>query len=241
MPWRAAGAAFLIGLAIPAPATAADARVRTVTYSAGDVVPLTGHYGYQMMIALEPSERIENISIGDSVAWLVTPNKAANAVFIKPVEANAATNMTVQTDRRTYLFELRAERATRGGRTPGMLYKVDFRYPENAPQLAARSSATQVAYNSSYAFSGSRSLRPSRVFDDGRFTYLAFPPGAEIPGIFIVDKGKEALVNHATRSGYVVLDRVAERLVLRQGKERLKLRNKGYGKPIRVAAAALPR
>lgn len=241
MSWRAAGAAFLIGLALPSPLAATDARVQTITYSAGNVVPLTGHYGYQMMIALEPSERIENISIGDSVAWLVTPNKAANAVFIKPVEANAATNMTVQTDRRVYLFELRAARATRGGRTPGMIYKVDFRYPENAPQLAARAPAASGAYNSNYTLSGSRSLRPSRVFDDGRFTYLAFAPGAEIPGIFIVEKGKESLVNHATRGGYVVLDRVAERLVLRQGKERLKLRNKSYGKPIRIATATPPK
>lgn len=232
-------AAVALGLVAPSPA-AADARVRTVSYGAGDVVPLVGHYGYQMMIALEPSERIQNVSIGDSVAWLVTPAKDAGALFIKPVEANASTNMTVLTDRRTYLFELSAARATRGGRTPGMTYKVQFRYPEQAAAAARAQAVRPVAYNRSYAVSGSKTIRPTAVFDDGRFTYFAFPPNAEIPAIFLADGGKEALANHATRDGYVVLDRVARALVLRQGKERVKVKNRGYGKPIVPAVASAP-
>lgn len=233
-------AAVAVALVAPSPA-AADARVKTVSYGAGDVVPLVGHYGYQMMIALDAGERIQNVSIGDSVAWLVTPAKDAGALFIKPVEANASTNMTVLTDRRTYLFELSAARATRGGRTPGMTYKVQFRYPEAAAQAAAAAraqAARPVAYNRSYALSGSKTIRPTAVFDDGRFTYFAFPPNAEIPAIFLLDGRKEALANHATRDGYVVLDRVARALVLRQGKERVKVKNKGFGKS--VAVAGLP-
>lgn len=235
-------AAITFAVAAPAPA-ATDARVKTVSYGAGDVVPLVGHYGYQMMIALEPSERIQNVSIGDSVAWLVTPAKDAGALFIKPVEANASTNMTVLTDRRTYLFELSAARARQGGRTPGMTYKVQFRYPEQAAQAAAAARAQAVrpaAYNRSYALSGSKTIRPTAVFDDGRFTYFAFPPNAEIPAIFLLDGRKEALANHATRDGYVVLDRVARALVLRQGKERVKVKNRGYGKPIMPAVTAAP-
>jgi type IV secretion system protein VirB9 len=215
--------------ALAAPAGAADPRVRTVSYVASDVVQLTGHYGYQMLVALDPAERIENISIGDSVAWLVTPNKAANGLFLKPVEANAATNMTVQTDRRTYLFELKAARAARGGSTPGMIYKVEFRYPNVARPSAA---VAPVAYNRAYKLSGASRIRPTQIFDDGRSTYFHWPGGTAVPAIFLAVGRREELVNHQTRGAYVVVDRVARAFVLREGKDKVRVKNKGYGKPL---------
>ena len=221
-------------LALAAPAGAADPRVRTVSYAASNVVQLTGHYGYQMLVALEPSERIENISIGDSVAWLITPNKAANGLFLKPVEANAATNMTVQTDRRTYLFELKAARATRGGSTPGMIYKVEFRYP-GAARAAAAGAVVPVAYNRAYSLSGASRIRPTQVFDDGRSTYFHWPSGVAVPAIFLAGGRREELVNHQTRGAHVVVDRVARAFVLREGKDKVKVKNKGYGKPLTAA------
>lgn len=229
----------LVVLALLASATrveAADPRVRTITYSPTNVVPLTGHYGYQMLIELSPAERIQNISIGDSVAWAVTPNKAATGLFLKPVEPNAATNMTVQTDQRTYLFELKAARATRGGSTAGMIYKVQFRYPEDAVRTA-QTRAAPVSYNRAYKISGAARLWPAQVFDDGHATYFYWPAGVAVPAIFLADGRREELVNHQTRSGYVVVDRVARRFVLREGRDKVRISNKGYGKPLRLAAA----
>jgi type IV secretion system protein VirB9 len=65
------------------------------------------------MIEFGPDERIENVAIGDALAWQVTPNRGANLLFVKPVELAVATNMTVVTDRRRYAFELSASRAPR--------------------------------------------------------------------------------------------------------------------------------
>lgn len=223
-------------LILAAPAGAADPRVRTITYSPTDVVSLTGHYGYQMLIELSPAERIQNISIGDSVAWAVTPNKTATGLFLKPVEPNAATNMTVQTDQRTYLFELRAARAARGGATPGMIYKVQFRYPEDRARVT-RTAATAPAYNRAYKISGAGRIRPAQVFDDGRSTYFYWPQGSSVPAIFSADGRREELVNHQTRGGYVVVDRLARSFVLRDGHETVKVRSKGYGKRPGISAA----
>ncbi len=229
--FAAAGAATLIGF-VGSNANAADPRIRMVTYSASDVVRLTGHYGYQMLIAFAPDERIGNISIGDSTAWLVTPNKEDNGLFLKPVEPRAATNMTVQTDRRTYLFELVAARATGGGSTAGMLYKVQFRYPEPA----APPSTSAVGYNRSYKLSGAAALRPAQVFDDGRSTYFYWPDTATVPAIFAVAGGKDELVNHATRGGYVVVDRIARAFTLRAGKDKARVINKGTARAATEAA-----
>lgn len=197
----------------------ADPRVRVVPYTPGAVTALTGHYGYQMLISLAESERIENISIGDSVAWLVTPNKAANGLFLKPVEPDAATNMTVQTNARTYLFELTARRATRGGATPGMTYQLAFRYPA----AAVAASATSAIRNRAYRMTGSARLRPDDLFDDGRATWFRWPASARVPAIFAREGKKEALVEHRVADGYLVVDRVGE-FMLREGRDRLRVR-----------------
>jgi type IV secretion system protein VirB9 len=63
-----------------------DPRIRTVFYNSDQVVMLKGYFGYQMMIEFG-DERIENVSIGNGLAWQVTPNKKANLLFIKIVLA----------------------------------------------------------------------------------------------------------------------------------------------------------
>ena len=55
---------------------ALDQRVKNVMYNEDDVVSLTGFYGYQTTIKFASWEKIQNISIGDSIAWQVVPNSA---------------------------------------------------------------------------------------------------------------------------------------------------------------------
>jgi type IV secretion system protein VirB9 len=51
---------------------ATDFRIQTVRYSANEVYKFTGHYGYEASIEFAPDETIQTVSIGDSIAWLVT-------------------------------------------------------------------------------------------------------------------------------------------------------------------------
>ena len=74
-----------------------DPRLKTITYNERDVVKVVGHYGFQTTIEFSTNESIENISIGDSIAWQVVPNQRGNLLFIKPIEENAQTNLTVVT------------------------------------------------------------------------------------------------------------------------------------------------
>ena len=85
---------------------------------------IEGRLGVQASIAFAEDEHIENVAIGDSATWQITPNKRANLLFVKPLAANARTNMTVVTDKRTYLFDLVASPRN------SALYVLQFRYPE---------------------------------------------------------------------------------------------------------------
>ena len=97
----------MLAMALP-PAMAQDSDPRLVTrvYNATQVVKIHGRPGVQATIAFADDEKIENVAVGDSDKWQITPNKRANLLFARPLDATAVTNMTVVTDKRTYLFDL---------------------------------------------------------------------------------------------------------------------------------------
>ena len=97
--------AALTAQAYPEPGSL-DPHIQRILFEPEQVVALRGALGWQMMIEFGADERIENVSIGDSQAWQVTPNKRARMLFLKPLIKNASTNMTVVTSQRRYAFEL---------------------------------------------------------------------------------------------------------------------------------------
>ena len=56
-------------------------------------------------------------------------NPTKNRIFLKPIEDDATTNMTVITDRRIYFFEMNAEEA-KNIRDKNISFIVKFVYPE---------------------------------------------------------------------------------------------------------------
>ncbi|MEZ5955697.1 MAG: TrbG/VirB9 family P-type conjugative transfer protein [Hyphomonadaceae bacterium] len=209
-----------------------DPRLRVLPYEEGQVISLDGHLGYQMMIEFDPQERIENVSIGDSLAWQVTPNQAATLLFVKPVLAHAATNMTVVTTRRRYAFALRA-RETAAPDDQRIIYGLRFTYADepDAPVTAPAS------LNFDYESSGAQALAPLRVFDDGRSTYFQLREGGEVPAIFAIGRdGGEELVNSQIQGDTVVVDRIADGFVLRHGSDVISVRRTGAVVPAAAAA-----
>ena len=216
-------------LASPALAQQADPHIRTFAYSPDRVQRLTGFMGFQTMLEFSPDERIENVSIGDAMGWQVTPNKRANLLFLKPVDRAPATNMTVVTDRRRYVFELAL--AAPKASTADAAYVVRFRYPEASPVAVAVAPAkpAPAARNTAYSLQGAAALRPSTIFDDGASTYFAWPEQADLPAIFVVGAdGVEGLANAVVRGGYLVVDQLAPRFVLRSDKAFATIANGGY-------------
>ncbi|OYW13908.1 MAG: P-type conjugative transfer protein VirB9 [Rhodospirillales bacterium 12-54-5] len=205
-------------------AIATDSRIRSVRYSPNEVYQFIGHYGYASAIIFADDEKVLTVSMGDSTAWQVNP--AGNRMFIKPVDQNALTNMTVLTDKRSYLFELHAQE-TKDIRDKNMVFEMRFVYPQSdngtldvnqldsLPDLERDS----ARLNFRYTIRGSTVIEPIRIFDDGEFTYFEFrDKNAEIPAFFKVDSiNNEALINFRKRGNYIVVEQVASRFTLRRG------------------------
>ena len=159
----------------------------------------------------------------------MTPNRKANVLFIKPVDASATTNLTVLSDQRRYAFELTV--APRSSRSP-VLYIARMVYPQ--PALAEVTAEPipeppPTAANTAYGISGAAESRPLRVFDDGKQTYFEWPTDSAVPAIFAVSaSGAENLVNSAVRGPYTVVEQLAPKFMLRNGAAVTTVINQGY-------------
>ena len=245
-------AAMLLASALLAtPAAAQDPRLVERLYDPTQVVRIEGKVNVQSTIQFGEGEVIENVAIGDSQSWQVTPNRRANLLFVKPLAPRATTNMTVVTNRHTYLFDLVSSPTNR---TP--LYVLTFTYPievepveeetqvasadpsanpgeqPNAVEMAAANDDYAVLdptrLNFEWATSGDRALLPERIYDDGTATFLAWPTGTPMPAILVKDhEGTEGPVNFAVRGDTIVLDIVPGEIILRSGDNAAMLVNEG--------------
>ena len=231
---RALPLAFALTL-LAAPAVAVvprpgpgDPRIHVVDYDPSAVVELRGALGYQMSIEFDPLEKIENVAIGDSLGWQVTPNRRANIIFLKPMSNGPATNMSVVTNARRYNFQLSVRPRSASRSVP---FTVRFLYPPPAfvAVVPPPPPPPPQERNRDYSYQGSAKTLPLRIFDDGEATYFTFKAQEDMPAIYAVDPdGKEAVVNSHERDGYVVVDRIARGFVLRRGVEVTRIYNDGF-------------
>jgi type IV secretion system protein VirB9 len=240
-------AALLLGASAFAAPASADPRLVDKLYDPTEVVRVEGRTNVQATIKFGEKETIENVAIGDSTKWQVTPNKRANLLFVKPLAERATTNMTVVTDKRTYLFDLVASPAHKNP-----LYVLAFDYPQEVEEVqqaqadpALEPSTVELAaatdpyavldpaeLNFEWASDGARELLPERVFDDGDATFLAWPLGTPLPAILVRnEEGTEGPVNFAVRGDVIVVDGVPREIILRSGDDLATLLNEGPVRP----------
>ncbi len=239
---------LILGVLISPPAMAervpragkADARVKTLTYHDNDVYRLRGSYGYTTTIEFSGKETIETISLGDSESWqVIKPKQQPNILFVKPLEENADTNMTVLTSKHMYTFDMSAGRAA-SSQSPSLAFRIAFIYPEEQTlELASfsdksasfnpLSGAPSTEWNFDYSYAGDKKLRPERVFDDGAFTYFLMKDVDVMPAVFLVDKGdNESIVNFNIQGQYLVVNRTGGQFTLRDGDYATCIFNESY-------------
>ena len=220
-----------------------DSRIKTILYDETDVYTITTKYGYQTNVIFSPKEEIQTISVGDRSLWQIIP--AGNRLFIRPMEDDITTNMTVITNKHSYYFDIKSIAADK---TTGNIYVAKFIYPDEkkkeapAPETMHAAATTAVANpvptsataapsaitgagitqpglpNYNYTYSGPDNLAPVQIFDDGKSTFFKFSDISQpLPNIFIVGAhGQERAVSYYVNpKNLVVVDTVAEEMALK--------------------------
>ena len=206
-----------------------ERKFRSYIYNPNELYRYFGHYTYQGFIEFSAGETISTISMGNPTLWLV--ETLDNRIFLKPVgEDNSETNMTVLTNKKVYHFELVAKEA-KGLADKDLIFVVKFSYPDDKDKNLVEFAKTPPSdepdmrdlssYNFNYQYTGEKTIAPSKVFDDGVFTYFQFNSrNSEVPAIYSVDsEGFESLINYRITGTYMVVEKVAPQYSLRNGSD----------------------
>lgn len=180
-------------------------------------------------IQLGSNETLDAFVLGDTVQWIY--DEATGHVLIKPTRENLFTSATIITNKRTYQLQLRSMPVD------GNWYqRVSWEYPKlviarknlvkkaqaeekRISDLSAGPISSPENLNFKYSVKGKAAFKPVAVFDDGRFTWIQLPKSLqEVPAAFISDKsGKHVLVNYVIKGDFIVVQRLAKKIVLKTG------------------------
>jgi type IV secretion system protein TrbG len=203
--------------------------VQVFSFSPGALYQIYAAPGQITDIALEPGEQLTGsgpVSAGDTVRWVVGDTESGSGdarrvhIMVKPTRSSIETNLVVNTDRRTYLIELRS-------REKSYMPSVAWFYPEDRTARAQAVPPTPVLPEPSqrryrYTIEGDDPpWRPASAYDDGRKVYVEFSPGVvqgEMPPLFVIGPdGKPEIVNYRTYRNVLIVDRLFAAAELRLG------------------------
>jgi type IV secretion system protein VirB9 len=214
----------------------ADHRIRSLQYEPTQVFRIRGWVGYHIDLEFQPGESFLTLGGGDLEA--LSYGAFGNHLVIKPKAEIVHTNLTVITDRRTYILDYAVANGVPDPSSEDLVYSLRFTYPAAVGPTTAEQvtrdfnhAEDERTQNFDYWFCGDSSLQPVQASDDGVHTRIRFSPRAEIPAIFVrSDDGTESLLNYSVDlvQGDVLIHRTARRLILRRGKLTGCLVNKSY-------------
>jgi P-type conjugative transfer protein TrbG len=205
--------------------------VQVFPYSPGALYQVYVAPGQITDVALEPGEQLTGsgpVAAGDTVRWVIGDTESGNGdtrrvhILVKPTRPAIETNLVVNTDRRTYLIELRSH-------DQPYMPSVAWFYPEsrnsrvrNPPPTPILPEISQRRYR--YAIEGDKPpWRPVSAYDDGRKVYIEFSRGivqGEMPPLFIIGpEGRPEIVNYRAYGNVLIVDRLFAAAELRLGDE----------------------
>lgn len=212
--------------------------VQVYPFSSGALYQVYAAPGQVTDVALQEGEQLVGsgpVAAGDTVRWIIGDTESGTGstkrihILVKPTRPDLVSNLVINTDRRTYLLELRSAEKT-------YMASVSWQYPhdqlialrrQNASADAATPIMTGVDISRlrfRYAIEGDNPpWRPLSAFDDGSKVYIEMPSGiaqGEAPPLFVIGpEGDGQLVNYRVRQNYYIVDRLFAAAELRMGGE----------------------
>jgi P-type conjugative transfer protein TrbG len=216
--------------------------IQVFPFSEGALYQVYAAPGEITDIALEPGEQLVGagpVAAGDTVRWVIGDTESGSGptrrvhILVKPTRPALATNLVINTDRRTYHLELRSDETT-------YMASVSWAYPQDQlialrHQNEAAATAAPIAsgidveaLNFRYRIEGDiAAWRPLRAFDDGRQVFIEFPAGigqGEMPPLWVIGaEGGAELVNYRVHGTHMIVDRLFAAAELRLGGEHQKI------------------
>lgn len=223
-----------------------DNRVERIVYSDSRVTKIGAIVGQPFLIEFGDDEAIDDVAGGSISGWDV--HKRGTRLFVLAKKESTFTTLLVTTPKHSYVFDLIPKAATPANMAQRPS-KIVFSYPPPPPSRSALNSLLASlppapaappapppppAYrNDNYSLqvvSQQEDIRPTEVFDDGRFTWFRFPNNLEMPAIYKSAPGsqEEMLVNRHVEGDYVVLHATAPLWNLRLAKSLVGVFNDSY-------------
>ncbi len=190
-------------------------------------------------IQLQPGEIIKEIQLGDTVRWQVAPSLSGNGdtqvshVVVKPTDSGLATTLDIFTDLRSYHINLKSTKISyfpvvSFGYSDELKEKWDaYQKGVHTAQLKKTMQVngvggldvTRLDFN--YVISGNASFKPTRIFNDGRKTYIQMPydlSSREAPILLALDpSGAEKIVNYRVSGNQYIVDQLFSEAILIAG------------------------
>jgi len=225
-----------------------DARMVVFPYSRDQIYRVMTAPLKNTTIELAKGERLTtDPAMGDSVQWVIDTD-GENHVFVKPVKPGLVNTLHLTTNLREYDMTLVSSPMG------GLFYQtVRFNYPGSVmAKVRAREQASGGArggqgddagtqtdsgpigvspdkLNFDYKVSGSASFKPETVFDDGKAIWLRLPADAPFAVPVVKDHGDYVSPNFIRRGQYIVVQEIANEIVLRAPNEEVTITRRRPG------------
>lgn len=226
---------------MPAPK---ENRIITYNYSPDIIFRIATLPELHTFIRLAEDEGVVELPvIGDNAQWRVSGGP--RDITVKPLRNNLTTSMTLVTNKRTYQFQL-VSGADVGAE---VFQQVTFLYPDRDQEIklrkeiqagAVEAEKTRLAdqivapnvdpssLDFGYTIEGTASFRPTAVYTNGQFTFLVMPNIQDSPAVFLMDdEGNPSLINWKVKGQMIVVERKADRLLLKLGSAEVRIAKKG--------------
>ena len=191
-------------------------------------------------LSLQPGEIVNNVNLGDSVRWKITPSLSGTGgtqtthLIIKPTDAGLVSSLDVETNRRTYAVKLVSTQSS-------WMPLVAFNYPDDTqsawkayqqtvsfgPAATTLPTGENVANLQFLCISGGPSWSPIRAYTDGVKTYIEFANAIRYQAapalVALADDGSwfsrpsPQIVNYRVMGNRYVVDAALDRAALISG------------------------
>lgn len=201
-------------------------------------------------LILEPGEQvIEMPFLSEEKVWEIGAGVSRNGnvdtqhFFLKPAYSGLITSFIIITDKRVYHLLLKSFKDC-------YMTQVKWQYPDTMPftlktdamnRLSKETVGVDPAYLSfdykmSYSVFKKPYWLPTRVYDDGKHTYIVMNETVLHMTSPVLFNNRSERINYSVNKNLIIINELIEKVTMRVGREKVTIRKKYYKEPKMIKA-----